>query len=354
MTTPRFGAVAALPSFKAIVLLVLVAAAALVFQPLAIESYGITLTRVNEVAIVAVGLTLLILIGEIDLSVGSTMAVAGIIACQISDQLWLGVLGGLAAGVVIGAINGFLVVVVGVHSFIATLGTMTILAGVALLLSAGNPVILQDFDATRLIGTQVVGQLTFASIVVLVLVLITWALLHWSRAGRDLHTIGGNPDAARAAGIHVALRRFGAFVACGLFAAVAGILSTIQVASASPMMGAPVLLTAIASAVLGGGVLTGGRGSVIGAAVGALALGILRSSLELAAVGDAVEQILIGVILFVTVITSGTSPAGGRLQAVLRHFGGGSSRPSRPPSVAGPPPADGLPSGNPTPYERGK
>lgn len=319
----RLQSFAGVPSFKAAALLAIIVVLVLILQPLAIESYGITLTRVNEVAVVAIGLTLLIIIGEIDLSVGSTMAVAGIIACQVSEGIWVGLAAGLAAGVVIGAVNGFLVVVVGVHSFIATLGTMTILAGVALILSGGNPVLLADFDAARLVGTPVLGQVTVASLVVLVMVVVSWAWLHWARAGRDLVAIGGNPDAARAAGIRVALRRFGAFVACGAFAAIAGILSTLQVASASPTMGAPVLLIAIASAVLGGGILTGGRGSVIGAVLGALALGILRSALELSAVGNAVEQMLVGVILFVTVVTSGDGSPRTRLSRIVQHFSRG-------------------------------
>jgi ribose/xylose/arabinose/galactoside ABC-type transport system permease subunit len=316
----RLDSIVSMPSFKALVLLVVVGLLILIVQPLAIESYGITLTRVNEVALVAVGLTILIIIGEIDLSVGSTMAVAGIITCQVSDNIWVGVASGLLAGLAIGAVNGFLVVVVGVHSFIATLGTMTILAGVALILSGGNPVVLSDFGAAQLVGSPLVGQVTVASLIVLAVVLVSWFWTCWSRSGRDLFAIGGNPDAARAAGIRVGIRRFAAFVLCGVFAAMAGVLSTIQVASASPTMGAPVLLVAIASAVLGGGMLTGGRGSVVGAAIGALALGALRSALELSAVGNAVEQILVGAILFVTVITSGEGSADARIRAKARHF----------------------------------
>ena len=316
----RLDSIVSMPSFKAVVLLLVIGLLILIFQPLAIESYGITLTRVNEVALVAVGLTILIIIGEIDLSVGSTMAVAGIVTCQVSENIWVGIACGLVTGVAIGAVNGFLVVVVGVHSFIATLGTMTILAGFALILSGGNPVVLSDFGAAQFIGSSVVGQVTVASLIVLVVVFGTWFWTCWSRSGRDLFAIGGNPDAARAAGIRVGIRRFSAFVLCGVFAAMAGVLSTIQVASASPTMGAPVLLVAIASAVLGGGVLTGGRGSVIGAAIGALALGALRSALELSAVGNAVEQILVGAILFVTVITSGEGSANARIRAISRHF----------------------------------
>lgn len=309
--------------FQALLLLVIVIVSTLLLEPLALESYGITLTRVNDIAMVAIGLSFVIFLGEIDLSVGSTMAVGGVVAATFSDNLPVGILAGLAAGLTVGAINGMLVVVLGIHSFIATLGTMTVLAGIALIISGGNPVSIADFGATIFVSDALFGQMTFASVVTSILVAAAVFWLNFFRSGRMLFVIGGNESAARAAGVNVAINRFVAFLLCGLTASIAGVLSTLQVGSASPTMGSSVLLMAIASAVLGGGVLTGGRGSVIGAIFGALALGVMRSALELAGVATTVEQILVGSILFVTVVSSARSRdarVGRRfLGSILRH-----------------------------------
>jgi ribose transport system permease protein len=308
------------PSSRALGLLLLVVIVAAIVEPIALSSYGVTLDRVNADIIVAVGLTLVIILGEIDLSVGSTMAVAGVIMAKSSENLMVGVSWAIVAGIVIGLINAFLVQVAKVNSFIATLGTMTALAGLALLLTKSTPIPLADFDTSILFSENFIGQLTIPALVILVLTVLLAVFMSRTRIGREFYAVGSNIDAARAANINVGLRKTLGFVVCSALAAIAGVLATISQGAADPNLGKPVLLIAIAGAVLGGAALNGGRGSVVGAAIGSIALGGIAVTLELAGIGSSLEQVLTGAILFIAVVANREGIGGLRLDIIGRRL----------------------------------
>jgi len=315
----RISALLAQPAARAFALLVVVIAVAAAFAPITLTSYGVTFDRVTDQCLVAVGLTLLIILGEIDLSVGSTMAVAGTVAVRASENLLVGTLAAIAVGILIGLINAALVLRAGVNSFIATLGTMTTLAGLALLLTKNNPIPLRDPNAPVTFTDNVVGQLTLPTLIVAGISVLCWIFLARTRIGREFFASGGNVEAAAAADVKVARRKTLGFVLCSVLAAVAGLLDTIKQASASATLGQSVLLIAIAAAVLGGGVLSGGRGSVPGAVMGAVALGAISVALELQGIDASLENVLIGAILFVAVVANRESVDGLRLDILARR-----------------------------------
>jgi ribose/xylose/arabinose/galactoside ABC-type transport system permease subunit len=316
----RLTSWAAAPAARALGLLILVIIGASLFEPAALTSYGTTLGRVTDDGIVAIGLTIIIVAGELDLSVGSTMAVAGIVAVRASDHLILGAVAALAVGVVVGLVNAALVLRAGVNSFIATLGTMIALSGLALLLTNDNPVQLSDVSASIDFVRDYVGQFTLPTLIAAALALLTWLFLARTRVGREFYAVGGSRDAAIAANIPVGRRKALGFVLCAVFAAVAGLLDTIQQSSASPTLGQSVLLLAVAGAVVGGANLRGGEGSAIGAVMGSVALGGVDVALEFHGVNSSLENVLTGAILFIAVAANRQSINGLRLDLLARKI----------------------------------
>lgn len=308
------------PASRAVALLALVIVVAAIVEPTTLSSYGMTIDRVTSGIIVAVGLTLVMVLGEIDLSVGSTMAVAGIVMARTSENLAVGIGWALLAGVMVGLMNAFLVLVAKVNSFIATLGMMIALAGLALLLTESNPIPLPNFDASVAFSQNLIGQLTFPALVMIVLVIVVAVFMTATTFGREFYAVGSNIDAARAANINVVLRKMVGFMLCSLLAAVAGVLATISQGAADPTLGKSVLLIAIAGAVLGGAELNGGRGSAFGSFIGSVALGAIAVTLELGGIGASLVQVLTGLILFVAVVANRDGIAGLRLDILGRRL----------------------------------
>jgi ribose transport system permease protein len=311
-----------MPAARAFGLLVVVAIVASVYEPATITSYGVTLDRVTDDCLVAVGLTMVIILGELDLSVGSTMAVAGIVAVRVSGNLLVGALAALAVGVVVGLVNAALVLWAGVNSFIATLGTMTALGGLAILLTNDNPVALHNFSAPITFSNNIVGQFTLPTLIMAGMSLLAWVFLTRTRIGREFYATGGSAEAAVAANISVRRRKVLGFVLCGLFAAVAGLLDTIEQASATATLGQSVLLLAIAGAVLGGANLKGGQGSAAGAVMGSVALGAIDVALEFHGISSSLEDVLTGAILFAAVAVNRQGIGGLRLDVLARRIRG--------------------------------
>ena len=291
---------------RALALLTLVVLFTLFTEPLVFTAYPVTLGRIALVGLVALGLTAVILMGELDLAVASTLAVAGVVMASI-DDLALGIAAALAAGLVIGAVNAFFVVVVGINSFIATLGMLFFLRGAAFVLSGEEPVRLTDIDAGLAFGRPLIGDFTPRMLLFIVAFIALHVFLTRVRIGREFYAVGGNRQAAYDAGIPVRRRIFTGFMISGFVAALAGVINTLERTTADPTAGSTVLLASFAAAIIGGILLTGGRGSVFGTLLGAASLGILQVALTLSGVQVDVQNIVIGTVLLIAVITDPNS-----------------------------------------------
>jgi ribose transport system permease protein len=291
---------------RAVALLAVVLVAALLLEPLVFSAYPVTLSRIALVGLVALGLTVVILMGELDLSVASTVVLAGVVMAQ-TDNLLLGVLAALATGVAVGLVNAFFVVTIGINSFIATLGMMFVLKGLAIVVSGSQPIPLADIDFAISFGLPLVGPLTPRILIFLATFGLLLVFLTRVRAGREMYAVGGNRQAARDAGIPVNRRLVTGFVMCGVIAAGAGTIDTLERTAADPTAGSTVLLSSFAAVIIGGVALTGGRGSVIGTLIGAVSLGTLEVALTLTGVQVDIQQIYIGGVLLLAVITDPAS-----------------------------------------------
>jgi ribose/xylose/arabinose/galactoside ABC-type transport system permease subunit len=291
---------------RALALLLVVSLITWIQEPVAFTSGSVTLGRIALIGLVALGLTVVILMGELDLSVASTLAVCGVVMASI-DNLALGILAALAAGLLIGAVNAFFVVVVGLNSFIATLGMLFFLRGLAFVISDEEPVRLANVDAGISFGKPLIGDFTPRILLFILVFIAIQIFVTRIRSGREMYAVGGNRQAARDAGIPVTRRIFTGFMISGFVAAGAGVINTLERTAADPTAGSTVLLQSFAAAIIGGIALTGGRGSVLGTLLGAASLGILQVALTLSGVQVDVQNIIIGLVLLLAVVTDPAS-----------------------------------------------
>ncbi|MCO5058848.1 MAG: ABC transporter permease [Rhizobiaceae bacterium] len=273
--------------------------------------------QISMLAVVAFAMTVVMVMGDFDLSVGSMASLAGIVAAvlfALGYPLWVGVGAALVVGMLGGLLNGFLVAVVGILPFVATLGTLTIFSGLAFFVSGGRTIFGRDIPAAfsgfarsgiPLDGIGLAGlKLPFLSISALVVLAVTWVLLEQTTYGRRLYAIGGNREAARLAGVRVTRLRSSAFVLTGVGAALAGLMYASRVASANPTQGAGLMLDAIAAVFLGMTMGKEGEPRVLATLVGVLILGILDNGLTQMNVDSYVREMLIGAIVLIAVATS--------------------------------------------------
>lgn len=293
---------------RAVALLLLIGLAVAVFQPAVYEAYGVTLARIALGGLVALGLTLVILQGELDLSVGSVLAISGVVLA-LQDNLGLGIGLALLTGVAVGFVNALLIVGAGVNSFIATLGTLFAIKGLAFVLSGGTPVPVTDISSAIQFGTALIGPITPRVLIFIGVFIVLQIFLTKTRSGREFYAVGGNRQAAADAGIPVKTRLFTGFILSGLLAALAGVINTLELTSADPTAGSTTLMTGIAAAIVGGVLLNGGRGSLVGTLIGASALGLLEISLDFGGVSPEIKQIMIGAVLLLAVITDSNAMA---------------------------------------------
>ena len=259
-------------------------------------------TAIN--ALIAVGMTFVILSGGIDLSVGSIVALSGVVlggALQTGLPLPGAIVLSLATGAACGIFNGLLITRGALPPFIATLGMMSIARGLALMYTDGRPI--SGFDANfRAIST--------GSIVVIpapvVLMLAVYAAAHFvlthTTFGRYVYAIGGNEEATRLSGVRVSYYKTMVYALSGVTSAVAAVTLTARLNSAQPIAGIMYELDAIAATVIGGTSLLGGSGTVTGTLVGALIMGVLRNGLNLLGISSFVQQVVIGAVIITAVL----------------------------------------------------
>jgi ribose transport system permease protein len=260
--------------------------------------------QVSIVAIVAIGATLVILTGGIDLSPGSTVALVcctlAILVKNMGLPLPVGILLVLLLGVLLGFINGFLSTYGKIPSFIVTLATMSIYRGMAFLITNGTPI----FSVSPQLDPIFYGKLFSIPLpfyYVLVLYTITAIFLRNTIPGRSIYALGGNESAARLTGIRVNRIRMLAYILAGLTAAIAGVLQTAWLNSGSPNYGSELGLESIAAAVIGGASLVGGYGSMFASLVGALIVAVVQNGLNLRAVPASWQEITIGGVIVLAV-----------------------------------------------------
>jgi ribose transport system permease protein len=251
-------------------------------------------TSIN--AIVAAGMTFVIVSGGIDLSVGSIVALAGValgVMLQGGQSPFIAVPGAIAVGTGCGLLNGLLVSVGGLPPFIATLGMMSVARGTALVFTEGRPV--SGFDeGFRWLATGTAGFVPAPVLVMLVVYAVAHLVLTRTTFGRYVYAIGGNEEATRLSGVAVRFHKTAIYGVSGALSAVAAIVLTARLNSAQPIAGMMYELDAIAATVIGGTSLSGGSGSLVGTLVGALIMGVLRNGLNLLGVSSFLQQIVIG------------------------------------------------------------
>jgi ribose transport system permease protein len=254
-------------------------------------------TSIN--AIVAVGMTFVIISGGIDLSVGSIVAVAGVVLgtmLQNDAGLLVAFLGCLAIGIASGLLNGLLVSWGGLPPFIVTLGMMSVARGAALVFTEGRPV--SGFgEGFRSIATGAIAFIPAPVIVMIAVYVVAHIVLTRTTFGRYVYAIGGNEEATRLSGVAVRRHKMAIYGVSGLMSAVAAVILTARLNSAQPIAGMMYELDAIAATVIGGTSLMGGEGTLAGTLVGALIMGVLRNGLNLLGVSSFLQQIVIGAVI---------------------------------------------------------
>jgi ribose transport system permease protein len=256
------------------------------------------------VGVIAIGMTFVILTGGIDLSVGSLVALAGVVIGGALQRGWpvSGAVGaGLLAGVAAGAVNGLMITRGRLPPFIATLGMMSVARGGALMLSDGRPI--SGFpDPLRVIATGNLLGVPAPVVLLLALYFVAYLVLTRTVVGRYIYAIGGNEEATVLAGVDVRFHKTVVYAISGLSAAVCAVLLVARLDSAQPIAGIGYELDAIAAVVIGGTSLLGGSGSVIGTLIGALIMSVLRNGLNLLGVSSYLQQVAIGAVIIVAVL----------------------------------------------------
>lgn len=287
--------------FGLIIALVLSVTVLTVLRPHFLSSANLlnVIRQISINGILAVGVTFVLLTAGVDLSLGSVVALAGVLAAHFAHPgdypLMVPLSVGVLAGVCCGAINGTVVTLGRVAPFIATLGMMTIARGLALVASDGRPISNMSPAMKALAGD--IGVIPIPALILAAVALGAWWMLTYTRIGRHIYAVGGNEQAARAAGIHVGRVKMFAYTACGALTGLAGVVLASRITTGQPNAGVAYELDAIAAVVIGGTSLSGGIGTIGGTILGALLMGVIGNGLDLLNVSAYYQQIVKGLII---------------------------------------------------------
>lgn len=262
--------------------------------------------QVSVNGIIAVGMMFVLLTGGIDLSVGSVVALSGVVAANFAQSgaypVIVPVLMGALTGVLVGIVNGFLIVKMKIVPFIATMGMLSIAKGAALVYSNGRP-ISNLADNFRFIGGgTLLGFIPVLSLFMISCFLVGFVVLGKTRFGRYVYAIGGNEKAARVSGLNVDICKYAVYLISAVFASLAGVVLAARINAGSPASGDGYELDAIAAVVIGGTSLNGGIGTIVGTLLGVLIVGILNNGLDLLNVSSYFQLITKGVIIILAVM----------------------------------------------------
>lgn len=300
------GFLAVLNRYSAIIGLLVVVVVMSVLSPVFLTSLNLlsVIRQVSVIGLLAIGETLVVLTGEIDLSVGSVLALSGV-AAAMAQKAGLGVAMSIAAALLVGGTAGLIVgLIVGkghVPSFVATLGMMGVARGVSLVLTQGFPI--SGFSqAYKWIGAGEVAGVPVPMIILIALTVVMGIVLRSTPFGRNLYALGGSRKAAFYSGIDVEKEIIKVFVLSGMFAGLGGVVLTARLDAAETVAGLGYESNAIASVVIGGASLSGGVGSVYGTLIGTLLIGVIGNGLTLLAVSSYWQQIVQGAIIVLAVL----------------------------------------------------
>jgi ribose/xylose/arabinose/galactoside ABC-type transport system permease subunit len=259
-------------------------------------------------AITGLGMTLIIAMRALDLSVGSVMGFSAIVAADLlaaGCPLWLVVLVGLSVGAGLGLCNGLLIVLLGLPSFVATLATLSMILGGELLITGGETVTIHNAAFSRMVIGSLGGHVPAAAAIAAVVFALVWLVFHRTPFGRHVAAIGGDIRAAVGAGINVGHVTVGAFTLVGVCAALSGLMAGAELQNADSTIGTGAELTAIAVVVVGGTSLTGGRGNLFGTVCASALLAAIEAGLNVANVSSLYEDLVFGGILIVALMVDG-------------------------------------------------
>ena len=289
-----------LPFFTLVILFVILSIASPNF--LTSTNLSSVVRQTAVINIIALGMTVIIIAGGIDLSVGSILALAGLLGAMTMEKHGIG--SGMAAGMLIGMVcglaNGLMITSLRISPFIVTLGTMGIYRGLALIISKGLPVheIPPSFSY---LGEGTLLGVPFVLWILLLCGIVTHVMLEHTRHGRYAFSIGSNPDAAFYAGVPVKFHTVVVYAGAGLLTGLAGMIEVSRLMTGQPTGGQGYELTAIAAVVIGGGSLRGGEGSVLGTLVGAFIMGLLANGSDLLGTNPYWQQVIIGAVIILAV-----------------------------------------------------
>lgn len=265
------------------------------------------LLATSVIGILALGTTFVIITGGIDLSIGTGMTLAavmtGVFITNMGLPVWLGVLGGIGTGVLMGLVNGLNITFLGLPPFIATLAMMMIAQGLALVISGVRPIYFSgsapDFNQIAL-GTLVPG-LPNAVLITLLLAVVGYLVLNRTILGRYTFAIGSNEEATRLSGVNTRRWKILIYMFAGAFTGIAGVVLAARLDSAQPQLGVGYELQAIAAVIIGGTSLLGGRGSILGTVIGALIMSVLINGLRIMSIQTEWQNVVVGIVILIAV-----------------------------------------------------
>jgi inositol transport system permease protein len=317
-TARDFDAFSFLARFAPLIFLLVLMAVFATLEPRFLSSVNLfnVMRQVSITGLLAIGMTFVILTAGIDLSVGSLLAFAGLVAAAVAkggmqDRFTVGddtigygwplaALAAIAVGLLGGLLQGVAITKLKVPAFVVTLGGMSVFRGAALLFAAGGPI--SGFEPSfTWWGQGKILAVPVPVIIFLVAAVIAHVVLSYTRYGRRIYAVGGNPEAARLAGLNVTAIISSVYVIMGFFSGLGAFVLAARLNSAEAVAGTGYELTVIASVVIGGTSLFGGTGSIFGTVVGSLLIGVLLNGLVLMNVNSYIQQIIIGVIIVLAV-----------------------------------------------------
>ena len=273
--------------------------------------------QISITGLIALGMTFVIIVRGIDLSVGSLIALCGLVGAviakgglverfsvgldpELSNPWYWALAGSVLIGLLAGTVNGVCITKLKVPAFVVTLGGLSAYRGTALLVSDGGPI--SGFnEAYRWIGQGKIGMVPIPVIIFLVFIVLCHIVLKYTVYGRYIYSVGGNPEAARLSGINIDLIIISTYIITGFFVGLAAFILSARLNSAEAVAGMGYELNVIAVVVVGGTSLFGGRGNILGTIIGAMLFGVLQNGLVLLNVSSYIQQIIIGIILILAV-----------------------------------------------------
>ena len=291
--------------FASLILLMIVLAAVVPDKFLSVNNFLNVLRRSSVNGIIAVGMTMIIISGGIDLSIGSLLAVSGMVGALVMgkmgmgmDAMIIGTLAGILTGVACGLLNGVMITKLRLAPFIVTLGTMSIFRGVSYVMNDGQPYNVAEYSY---LGNGIVSGMPVSVIMFVAIAALAFLTLRYTKLGRYTYAIGSNREASFHSGINVDRNLIWIYTLTGLVTGIAAMIATSRTVSAQPTAGIGLELDIIAAVVIGGASLSGGRGTILGTVIGTMLISFLRNGCTLLGISTNLQLIVIGVIIIAAV-----------------------------------------------------